>query len=267
MIALNELIENYDEFYNKFSYLKREENLKLIIELEDKRKAKQMIFENLRADTNKLCHELALKKKAKEDINAIFNQIIENEKNLKFFDKELNKLNYEINLKLKSLPNLPDQILLSEKVIDSNNSKNASVDDFLKNIKSNNFSVIDLKSYLSTVASSKQILKRFSNYIFEDENVFIEGFKRVVLLLTQKNFDKIFEYILSYLKNNSLLLKHKSTSQIKHSSSDEYFAKLNEIENITIEVKREYYTRLYNIKYKNSDEDMTRFLTEIDIIF
>ena len=266
MIALNELMENKSIFEERYKFLDCEDKIEKIIELEYERKILQLQYEKLRSDMNKLCHELAINKSQNQNLDEIFNTIISNEKELNFEEKKLNKLNKIINQKLNKLPNLPDEILEENKVISKNKISLNSQE--LKQFIQNNFIndyVVNSKN--NEKLKSKDCLKEYSNYIFEDNQILmIDSNNGLVILLSHIKFNDYIQKIFDYLKHNSAKFWQLKTKSMSSSSANEYKAKFDDTI-VKIEIKNEFYTRKYNIKYKNSLEDMTRFLKQINIKF
>lgn len=267
MIALNELIEKKTLFEERYNYLGYKNEVEEIINLEKERKVLQLAYEKLRSDTNKLCHELALKKINNRNIDEIYQNIILNEKQLSIHEKKLNELNVIINKKLNKLPNLPDEILLENKLI-SKNKNSITLNNFKQFLFENTYNenILNLKDKSSL--NSKIALKQISNYIFDDNQIINITLKnnRLVILLPHLKYNNFIEKLFEYLKQNSSKFWQIKTSKILTSSTNEYVARLNNA-TLKIEIKNEYYTRQYKIKYKNKLEDMTRFLKQININF
>ena len=112
MIALDKLIKNFDEYTNKYKLLNCKADLKQITDLYSKYQSLQKQTEEMRANCNKLCGEIAtIKNKGKDvgekikQINTLDAQITKNKIILKRAETKLNK-------KLGKLPNLPTNTIL-----------------------------------------------------------------------------------------------------------------------------------------------------------
>ena len=262
MIALNELLNNinhYQEMYNKMNL---NVDLKSFIDLENERKIIQLEFEYLKADCNKKCHEFALKKNNGEDLKSLYNEILNADKKIKELESQLEKYNKIINKELNKLHNLPDEFISENIEIDTRKNESKII-----NLINNNFDMnFDIQTFDKSMYA---VIKSIKNELFLESTAnkkFIcnDG---IIILTTDFNVDKLFNNILEYLKNNSLKIIKQKTILNKKSSAIEYLIKLNEIETITMELKREFYTRQYNIKYKSTKIDMTKFLNQINIKF
>ena len=89
MIALNELLENIEEFTYKYKQKGVRFNPNFFVKLEEKRKELQLKTEKMRADCNKLCSESISKKiKNNSQINMqeidLLNKKIENKRSKPF---------------------------------------------------------------------------------------------------------------------------------------------------------------------------------------
>ena len=103
MIALNELIEKIEVYRERYSVISDEVNLDEILSLEKERKEIQLKFEHLRADCNKECHELAVKKANNEDFEELYKGIILKDKQIKDMEVVLAKLGKMLNDRLMEL--------------------------------------------------------------------------------------------------------------------------------------------------------------------
>ena len=263
MIALNELIKNIEKYKFSYQFLNCEADLDVILNLEKERKVFQLEYEDLKAKTNKLCHDLAIKKNNNELVNETYNQILKNEINIKKYEEKLEPLTKLINKNLSKLPNLPDEIL-KENFILNTTSKQSSLHTFYDYIlKLNNYKIIEKHSNLRNI---NLVLKEFSNYVFENEQpIIIKNKSSFIIFIPVDNIENYINNLISYLKDNCEKLIAIKTKNIKKSSSFELDLILNRKEKIRIEIKKEFFTRKYNIKYKNTLTDMTNFFNQINI--
>lgn len=264
MIALNELLDNFQEYQEKLIKRGIRTDLTEIIKLENHRKNLQLKYESLKANTNKLCNQLAIKKYQNENLTQIYNEIINNEKNLKKYEQDLAILNKQINVILKSLPNLPDEFLLQNRIISKKNLSGV-LKDFIKFIENIKFFKLDLKPTKSN--NLNLYLKNFSNYVFNSQQnlLLVVNALQYILLVPKEEFDLIVKSILLYLSDNSLKIIKCKTPSTNLSSSSEFLSYLNRELKIKIEIKKEYFTREFNLKYRNTKTDMTQFFNQINI--
>lgn len=267
MIALNELLDNlnyYQEMYNKMNF---NIDLNYFYQKEVERKNLQLQFENLKASCNKLCNTLAKMKAKKENFSFIFQEILKNEKTLNQMQKDLDVYNDEINKNLRKLPNLPDEFLPENEFIKTN-QKSISFVDFINKIDKTLKQFSSKTQFLKTPETKPNLyLSKIKNQVFEEKDSVqkINCGEQILLLIPDYLTKDLINNLLGILKEDALNLKKIKTSLISRSSICEYIAKLNECESVKISLKGEFYTRLYNIKYKNKSIDMTKFLNQINI--
>lgn len=273
MIALNELLDNvnhYQDMYNKIRY---KTNLNYFIEKETERKKLQLEFEHLRANCNKQCNILAKMKKNGEDFSDIFNEILTNEKILDDMQIRLDKYNNQINKELKKLPNVPDVFLDKKIYIVKNSTGDLSISTFNEYIdRLNQYLSINFDSKFNFVAKNTfknevSYLGSIKNQIYEESNAFQEILlsNNSVFLAPEFAINNLLSAIINFTSNISQNLYKVKTTSTSKSSSAEFIAKINDNLRIKISLKREYLTRLYNLKYKNKSIDMTKFLNQINI--
>lgn len=273
MIALNELLDNvnhYQDMYNKIRY---KTNLNYFIEKETERKKLQLEFEHLRANCNKQCNILAKMKKNGEDFSDIFNEILTDEKILDDMQIRLDKYNNQINKELKKLPNVPDVFLDKKIYIVKNSTGDLSISTFNEYIdRLNQYLSINFDSKFNFVAKNTfknevSYLGSIKNQIYEESNAFQEILlsNNSVFLAPEFAINNLLSAIINFTSNISQNLYKVKTTSTSKSSSAEFIAKINDNLRIKISLKREYLTRLYNLKYKNKSIDMTKFLNQINI--
>lgn len=273
MIALNELLDNvnhYQDMYNKMEY---KTNLNYFVEQEEERKRLQLEFEHLRANCNKQCNVLAKIKKNGEDFSDIFNEILTDEKILDDMQIRLDEYNNQINKELKKLPNIPDEFLDKKIYITQNNAGDLSIYSFNEYINK-------LNQYLSSNFDQKfnfivqnlpknevSYLSNIKNQVYEESNAYQEILlsNNSIFLAPEFAINNLLNTIISFTATISQNLYKIQTTNTAKSSSAEFMAKINNNLCIKISLKREYFTRLYNLKYKNKSIDMTKFLNQISI--
>ncbi len=256
MIALNEIIDNKELFEKKYKSMGKSIDLTPFVILENKRKIVQIEAENLRADTNKLCASVAESKNAKE----LVKQINRNNLKIKRKMKRLDVLGKQIDNKLKTLPNIAyfDNELNLQLETAKSTSKTS---DFISYLNDK----YDIKTYKYSI---KCFVKSLRNRLFQESElpVAVQTKSGLVILADAENAKKIETDLLEYLKSNAKYLVLPAIKNLNHSSLAEYVATLNDTESLKLEIKGEYFTRGYKIKYKNTKLDTTKFLYQIDII-
>ena len=261
MIALNELLENFDEYQNTYHEMGLKTKLNTFIVLENKRKLVQNDFENTRSECNKLCKTVAEKRKNNEDTSELINKITKLDKQNKKLEKQLMIQGKIIDKKLKKLRNLPDT--LNKKHLQIKTQKTPST-------------VSELISHLGTICKTEhselkvqEYLETQKNKLFKEKDlpcmtVCKDG---LLLLCTATKRGEFCTGIIEYLKNNSLSLVKHSIYKMKKSSSSEYFVHLKRKTYLRVAFKKEFYTRALKIKYRDSSIDMTKFVNQINILF
>lgn len=261
MIALNELLENFEEFKQTYNEMGLKINLDSFVVLENKRKLIQSDFESTRSTCNKLCKMVADKRKSNEDTTELLNQIKRLDSQNKKLEKKLERYAKIIDKKLKTLRNLPDTI--NKKHLQIKTSKAEST-------------VNQLKSFLASICKCSNTDKNIQDYLTDQKNklykendfpAMVQAKDGILLLSTAKNFEQLCETLLEYIKNNSKSLVKISIYKMKKSSSSEYFVHLTRKTYLKIAFKKEFYTRELKIKYRDSSIDMTKFANQINIIF
>lgn len=273
MIALNELLDNvnhYQDMYNKIGY---KSNLNYFVKKEAERKKLQLEFEHLRANCNKRCNILAKTKKNGEDFSDILDEILTDEKILDEMQIRLDKYNNQINKELKKLPNIPDTFLDKKIYIVKNNAGDLSISSFneyidkLNQYLSNNFDSKFIFITQDLLKDKISYLSSIKNQVYEESNAFQEILlsNNSIFLAPEFAINNLLNTIISFTATISQNLYKVKTVSTSKSSSSEFMAKINDNFCIKISLKREYFTRLYNIKYKNRSIDMTKFLNQINI--
>ena len=78
---------------------------------------------------------------------------------------------------------------------------------------------------------------------------------------------KRWQNCILHFKENSISIIKQSIQSLKSSSSKEYLIHLNNNLYLKLELKREFFSRKYKIKYHDNKTDMTKFVNQIDIKF
>ena len=261
MIALNELLENFDEYQNTYQEMGLKIKLNTFVVLENKRKLIQNDFETTRSECNKLCKTVAEKRKNNEDTTEILRKITSLDKLNKKLEKQLMYQGKIIDKKLKKLRNLPDT--LNKKHLQIKTQKTPST-------------VSELISHLGTICNSEHSEFKVQDYLETQKNKLFKEIELpsmtvckdgLLLLCTAREREDFCTGIIEYLKNNSLSLVKHSIYKMKKSSSSEYFVHLKRKTYLKVSFKKEFFTRELKIKYRDSSIDMTKFVNQINILF
>lgn len=261
MIALNELIKDIEKYKIAYKLMGIKTNLNIFVMLENKLRIAGQEFEHSRANCNKKCGELIKKQSNNIDTKAELAEIEKLDKQTLKLQARFNKINKRVNRKLNKLPNLPDEDNITHLQIET--SKTTSTIDNLKSFVEK----------LSKINTSNQKLSLFlkgeTDKIFAEEDLpQITYCKDGILIFTKKDATSdIFEQLLNYFKENSISIIKQSIKSLKCSSSKEYLIHLNDNLYLKLELKREFFSRKYKIKYHDNATDMTKFVNQIDIKF
>lgn len=261
MIALNELLDNFDKFQTAYLLIGEKANLKTFVRLENKLKNAGLKFENTRVLCNKKCGELIKLQAKNQDTKAELKEILMLDKKALNYQKKFNKINNKINAKLKKLKNLPDNDNLMNLQVETLNitSTLSDLNQFLKaNFKCNTCNL-----------TAESFMKGETEKLIEEDSLPCANFCKngIVLLCTYENTQTILNEFLEYFKNHSISLIEHSIKYLDKSSSQEFLVHLNKNLYVKLELKREYFSRDYKIKYRDSKTDMTKFVNQINIMF
>lgn len=262
MIALNELLDNFDKYQTAYLLIGEKANLKTFVRLENKLKNAGLKFENTRALCNKKCGELIKLQANNQDTKAELKEILLLDKKALNYQKKFNKINSKINAKLKRLKNLPDNDNLMNLQVETLNITSTLYDlnQFLKaNFKCNTVSNLTTENFI----------KGESEKLIEENNLPCVNFCKngIVLLCTCENTQTILNNLLEYFKSHSISLIEHSIKYLKKSSAQEFLIHLNKNLYVELELKKEYFSRDYKIKYRDSKTDMTKFVNQINIMY
>lgn len=259
MIALNELIDNLDYFKKTYKSLNFKADLNKIVELEEKRKQFQLKFEGLRAECNKRCSELAERKNKGLSCKEELKKIVSIDKQISVLNKKLILQTKQIDKMLKNLRNLPDEIVLENKDIICS-QKLVKINDFI-----NKFCK-DKENITKTDKTMSLAIKSISKRLFYETDLpeILDCKDGIICLFTDFDLQNNFNWILEILKENSKELVRIKSSKTEFSSTDEYRASFAD-GLIVLELKKEFFTREFGIKYKNSKIDMTKFVNQINL--
>lgn len=236
-------------------------NLNSFVVLENQLKNIQLEYEQKRAECNKKCGYIVKLKKEGVDTTSALLEIIELDKKITKLQDKLNKTNKIIEKKLKKLHNPPDY----------KNTQNLQIETLKKTSDLNTLKlkITKLCKVETTLKSAKNFISLQANKLFkQNELPFAIYCKRgVVLLCEQAKLDNLTNALLEYFKSNSLSIIERSVCKLKKSSCREFFIHLNRRLYLRLEIKREFYTREFNLKYRDQSIDTTKFVNQISITF
>ena len=261
MIALNELIKDIEKYKELYKLMGLKINLNSFVKLEKQLREAGQAFENSRATCNKKCGELIKKQAQNTNTVTELAEIINLDKQTLKLQAKFNKINKKVNKKLEKLPNLPDDKNLSHLQIETTKTT-SSIEDFKafieKTFKVNTFS-----------KKTNLFLKGETDKLFEEENLpQITYTKNGIVVFSKKDdVENLFNLFLNYFKTNSLSIVKLSVKELKKSSTQEYLIHLNQDLYFHLELKREFFSRKYKVKYHDKSTDMTKFINQIDIVF
>lgn len=260
MIALNELLENFETYQIAYSEMGLKINLSIFVRLENKRKETQLQAEKVRSECNNLCKQVAEKRKQQQDTSALISQIDLLDKTHKKLQNQLNCQGKKIDKKLKKLRNIPDT--MNKKHLQIQTQKTEST-------------VAELKQFLGTICKSQHSELMVSEYLEDQKNKLFKENELpqmiickngILLLCSAREYSKLTEKLINYLSNNAKSIVKHSIYKMKKSSSSEYFVHLMRKTYLKIAFKKEFYTREYKIKYRDTQIDMTKFVNQINIM-
>lgn len=259
MIALNELVKNYDNYVGKYNLMGKKAKLDSIILLEKKFTKLQQETNAQRSKCNKLCSEVANKINEKEDTSSLIEEINNLDTQINKSTILLNALYNKINIKLSKLPSLPR----CENVLNipiKTTQTNFNVKDFVQEVSK-------IAEIRELEESTLDFLKSQEDCIFEVEKMPTSiGYKnKITILSTKDDIYKIYDSLIETMKQNAKLLIQKSIRQMKKDSAQEFRVVLSDRSVIDIRLIEEYYSREYSLKYHDSKTDMNKFLNQIDI--
>lgn len=258
MIALNELIKNKERFDLLYKIKGKSFNLDNILHLAENMKKLQLESESERAKCNKLCGTVPTKLDNKAELKSLMKEIHKLDKSSN--KKKAKALKYEkiINEKLEKLDNLPDYELDTDYIIMKDGSF-TNFDKFIDAVSSstkNKTELIDVESFLN--GKQNQILEE------KDLPILLQNEDKFTILCTEVQIDSILNNMLKFLSSEANSVTQIATKNLKFDSSSEYLSDLNENEVLKIEVIREFWTRKFKIKYKNTNIDATKFVNQIN---
>ena len=261
MIALNELLENLDEFTYKYKEKGVRFDPNFFVTESEKLKNLQLIVENDRASCNKMCALLTQERLENKNTEPLLQEILKLDKKICANSKKLTKQIRKINNKLKKLHNLPVYTNQFNEQIECA-KKEMSKDEFLNLIES------QIK-FARTKMKYEKYMKLESGKLYEESELpkAIMCKNKLVFSCTLDSLAKIKSTLLEYLKSNSFSIIKVSVRKLKKDNAEEYFVHLARNAEIGIYFVTDYHTRNYKLKYKDTKSDMSRFVQQLIITF
>ncbi len=261
MIDLHHLLNNIDLYNNKYKKKGLKTNVKFFIMLENVRKQLQQKTENMRALCNKLCGEVVKLKNNGKSTEDLVEKITLLDKQINKNNEILNKQNLYINKKLKKLHNLPDYLNPMHEQMKTNKSgvEKKQLIDLLEK----QYNIIEYPKNI------KKLFKEKRNYLLDEQNLPLvtkckDGY---LFFCTEAQQKEIQEQFLDYFSTNALSLIKVSCRKLNKENSASFYVHMNRRESFYFEINKEFYSREYNIKYKDTKTDMTKFVNQINILF
>lgn len=261
MIDLNHLLKNIDIYKDRYNHKQLKVNLDAIVSLEDKRKELQLKTEAMRSLCNKLCGEVPAFRAKNKNTSELISQITMLDEQIKVNNKKLESYGKKINKKLSKLHNLPEFLNKYNEQMTTTSTNTTLVD--LKKLIHDKYEVVDFnKKILNYMNEKKSVL-------FEENNLptTMKCSDGYLFLCTKEQVKEIKEFFLDYFKHNALSLIKVSCRKLNKANTSSFYVHLNKREAFYFEINEEFYTRKFNLKYKNSKIDMTKFLNQINILF
>ncbi len=261
MIALNELLENLDEFTYKYKEKGVRFDTIFFIAESEKLKQLQLTVENDRAECNKMCARLTQERLKNNDTQPLLQEILELDKKINKNAKRLNLQIKKINKKLKKLHNLPVYTNQFNEQIECA-KKEMSKYEFLNLIES------QIK-FDKTKIKYEKYMKQESGKLYNESDLpkVIMCKNKLVFSCSTEMLTSIKNKLLDYLKLNSFSIIKVSIKKLKKDNAEEYFVHLARNAEIGIYFVTDYHTRNYKLKYKDTKTDMSKFVQQLIITF
>ena len=261
MIALNELVKFIDKYKEAYKLMGLKINLNSFIGLENKLREAGLAFEHARSTCNKKCGELIKKQANNLSTDVELEEIKKLDKQTLKLQANYNKINKRINKKLDKLPNIPDE----------KNVSNLQIDTLKKHSTINNLKDFIEKTFkpYSFDKTVNKFEKAEADKLFEEDNLPQITYCKngIVIFCLKDNVENLLSLFLTYFKENSISMIKHSIKNLNRSSSQEYLIHLNNKLYLKLELKREFVSRKFKIKYHDNKTDMTKFVNQINILF
>ena len=111
MIALELIRENPEKLKEMYKKRGKDIDFTELLKLDEQRREKTKIVEEMKAKRNKVSSEVPLLKKQGKDVSGVVKEMKELGEKIALLDGELSGLTEKINYMLMCLPNLPDEDL------------------------------------------------------------------------------------------------------------------------------------------------------------
>ena len=260
MIDLNHLLNNIELYNERYHHKGLKTTVDVFSELEKERKELQLKTEKMRALCNKLCGEVPSFKARKKDTSELIEKITLLDSQIAINNKVLDRMHKKINKKLKRLHNLPEFL----------NPYNEQIVTRKTGIKFSELFELIEKNY-NVESYSGKILKFFNekrNFLIDETSLPLvtkckDGY---LFLCEESDVSKIQNFFLDFFEKNALSLIKVSCRKLNKANSASFYVHLNRKESFYFEINKEYFSREFNLKYRNSKIDMTKFVNQINIL-
>lgn len=262
MIALNVLLAEYDKFDAFYKRIGFSANLEKIKDLEQERKVIGLEFEKLRSENNKASAEIAnLKNDGKSDaeISAEMKKITTKEREIKRLKHKFGKYTKSINSMLKKLKNLPDEPLSKNSIVFEDYNATTTFGEALDVFKNN-------YKYEMFGGNLKALQKKLKNRVFSEDELMYSAVcsDGMTIFCDQKQLQENFEELLRFFCATAVKVVKLSDLNLADCATVEYKVYLKD-RIVSLQKVREFYSREYNIKYRDKSEDITHFVQQIII--
>lgn len=260
MIDLNHLLNNLELYKQKYTLKGLKTNLDVFVKLEKQRKELQLKTEGMRALCNKLCAQVTTFREKNKDTNELIEQITSLDEQINKNNNQLAKFNKTINKKLSKLHNLPE----------FENQFNLQLSTTKTNV-----TLKDLFNFINEKYDVTNYDKNILCYFKQSKNMVLtenslpcvtkckDGF---LFLCKESDIEKIKNVFLDYFRENALSLIQVNCKKLNKANAASFYVHLNKKESFYFEINKEYFSRLYSYKYRNSKIDMTKFVNQINIL-
>ena len=253
MIALNQYIEKKEDIEKFYKIKKLNFNFEKLNFLVDNFKITTKQAEKVRSDCNKWCGEMADVFGDTSKHNDVFKTIIMLDRKACKLQNKAKKQFKNINRILSKLYNLPDKIILESKTSLCNEKCNLTAKIFVNQlIKANTH--LKIKTFFRQNKNAVLNQNDFS-LIFQNNNCFN-------VLLQNK---ELFEDLKNEAINKSLKVTEISSIELPKNASEKFIFEFSNKTTLELSFVGQFDTRQYNIKFKDMQNDITKFPIQFQI--
>lgn len=262
MIALNEIIDNKQWFYEKYELAGKRVNLEKIVFLEQKLLRLNKSISELRANCNKLCSQVADEINLGNDSSNLIKHINALDLKISSLEKKSERILKKINRQLSKLPNLPIDENTLNIAIPTHQNPSYTKNDFIRDISK-------ICKIQKSNSNFKKCIKSMQNVVIKNENlpqIFqLNKKQNEILILSNSQSLDIYNSVVELLKQNSKFLFNKSIKYLNYQSSKEFVAIFCDNFKVEASFLGEYVSRNIGLKFYDKKLDMTKFVNMIRI--